>query len=149
MSEESLHFIQTPHLTPHSASWEVPHWMEQASDILDALNGMAWAVCVCVSPYVCVCVYPRMCVCVCVCVCVSPYVCVCVCVCVLDSPNEGLVTGMVNDHLNGQGVINIHEECIGGVMVQTSDVDFGYAINVCSEVIILSTQHGCSAWRIV
>ncbi len=40
VSEEALHLVQCPHLTPHSASWEPPHRVEETTNVSYALDGV-------------------------------------------------------------------------------------------------------------
>ncbi len=58
------------------------------------------------------------------------------------SPNEGMIARMVDDHLDGEGIVNIHEEGICIVVAETSYVCLCNSINISCEVSILADGGG-------
>ncbi len=61
-------------------------------------------------------------------------------VCGRSSPGVSMDAGMVYDHLNGQSIVDIHEEGVGIVTVQSTQVHRGNALYEGSVITILTAK---------
>ena len=57
-----------------------------------------------------------------------------------DLPNHWFVARVVNDHLDGQSIVNIDEEGVGLIAIKPRGIHLGQSTNECREIHIFAAD---------